>query len=72
MSKTLRWYHHKYERILQSNLTDNQKSREYANLMTEMEHEFEIPILKNEEWEKKNKAVIALYRKISMSRSLKE
>ena len=70
MSKTLQWFHHKYESILQSNLTDNQKSREYANLMTDMEKEFKIPALKDEDWEKNNKSVVALYRKISMSRNL--
>ena len=70
MSKTLQWFHHKYESILQSNLTDNQKSHEYAKLMTDMERRFKIPILRNREWEEENKAIVALYRKISMSRTL--
>lgn len=68
MSKTLKSLNEKYESILHSDLSDNEKSREYANLMTAMEHAFRIPILRCDEWEKKNKAVVALYRKISMSR----
>jgi hypothetical protein len=37
--------------------------------MTDMEIHFRIPMVKTADWEKKNKAVVALYRKISMSRN---
>lgn len=60
--------HEEYERILHSDLTNEEKSRRFAKLMTKMEREFNIPILRNVEWERKNKAVVSLYRKISMSR----
>lgn len=53
-----------------SSLSDNQKSYEFGKLMTEMEQAFKIPMLRNQEWEKENRSIIALYRKISKSRSL--
>lgn len=59
-----------YESILHSDLTDKEKNRQFARLMTDMEREFNIPIIKDVEWEKENKAVIALYRKISLSRNI--
>jgi hypothetical protein len=58
----------KYEKIMQSKLSDRQRNMKLAELMTQMESEFSIPRLSNPEWEKNNKKVIALYRKISMSR----
>jgi hypothetical protein len=70
MSKTLFLFNQEYEKILHDELSEDQKSRKYANLMTEMEREFKIPMLRNEEWEKENRKIIALYRKISMSRDL--
>lgn len=60
--------HEEYERILHGDLSAEEKSRRFAKLMTKMEREFDIPILRNVEWERKNKAVVSLYRKISMSR----
>lgn len=62
--------HEEYERILHSDLSAEEKSRRFAKLMTKMEREFNIPILRNVEWERKNKAVVSLYRKISMSRDI--
>ena len=70
MSKTLQIINEKYESILHSDLTNKEKSRQFARLMTDMEREFNIPVLRDSKWEKENKAVVALYRKISMSRSL--
>lgn len=66
----LAWFNNEYEKVLYSGLSDSQKSVEYGNLMTEMEHEFKIPMLRDQEWEKENRSVIALYRKISKSRDL--
>lgn len=67
---TLACFNSEYEKILFSDIPDNQKSRKYANLMTEMEQVFKIPMLRDQEWEKENRKVIALYRKISNSRDL--
>jgi hypothetical protein len=68
---TIKEYNERYEEILHSSdLNSKEKTMELADLMTDMEYEFKIPMLRNEEWEKDNKKVIALYRKISMSRDL--
>ncbi len=68
--RTLAWFNNEYEKVFYSGLSDEQKSVEYGSLMTEMENEFKIPTLRNQEWEKENRSVIALYRKISKSRDL--
>ncbi|MCT1905259.1 hypothetical protein [Oceanobacillus sojae] len=71
MSKTiLSWFNNEYEKILHCGLFDSQKDRGYVSLMSEMEVEFRIPMLRNEEWEQQNKDVFTLYRKMSMSRKL--
>lgn len=57
-----------YERIMQQS-DGQERDRMLAQLMTEMEREYRIPALHNAEWEQKNRAVIAMYRKISMSRT---
>jgi len=66
---TLAWFNNEYEKVLYSGSSDEQKDMEYKSLMSEMEYEFKIPMLRDEQWEKENRAVIALYRKISKSRS---
>jgi len=68
--KTLIDFNTAYEGILHSNLSSRDKTLKYSELMTEMEQVFNIPIVKDDEYEQANRAVIALYRKISMSRSL--
>jgi len=60
----------RYESILSSNETKEEKNRQLALLMTEMETYYQIPAIRNPEWEMENKAVIAMYRKLSRSRSL--
>ncbi|MDR6120622.1 hypothetical protein QFZ87_000219 [Bacillus sp. SLBN-46] len=62
---------YQYKDILQSKCTKNQKAVRLAQLMTMMEQTFRIPMLKNSEWEEKNKEIIDLYRKISFSRHFK-
>ncbi|WNC17923.1 hypothetical protein RGB73_30170 (plasmid) [Brevibacillus brevis] len=57
-----------YENIMASDISDFQKDRHLSELMTQMEREFQIPALQDKEWEEKNKPVIAMYRKLSMSR----
>jgi hypothetical protein len=57
-----------YEKILHSDMSDDIKAIKYANLMIVMEGVYKVPMLRNVEWEKENKAVIAMYRKLSRSR----
>lgn len=45
------------------------RDRALSRLMTNMELEYHIPSLQNPEWEQEHKSVIAMYRKISMSRT---
>lgn len=70
MSSKLYYFNQIYESILHSDVSEKEKARKFARLMTDMEKEFKIPVLRNIEWEKQNKAVVALYRKVSMSRVL--
>ncbi|MEI2357186.1 hypothetical protein [Mesobacillus zeae] len=63
-------FNQKYEAILHSDLSGEEKDKQLSKLMTEMESEFNIPSIRNEEWEKKTRAVIALYRKVSRTRGL--
>lgn len=62
-------YHRQYEKIMKM-APGWERDRRLAELMTMMEKEYRIPLLRDPEWEKKNRAVIALYRKISMSRTM--
>ena len=71
MKKRLSAINQLYEQILHlENLSEDEKDRRYAALMTEMENEFNIPMLRKAEFEEENRAIIALYRKISLSRSI--
>ncbi|WP_430508385.1 hypothetical protein [Rossellomorea marisflavi] len=58
-----------YERIIHSSRDNETKDKMLANLMTAMEAEYNIPMTRNPEWEEQNRKVIALYRKISNSRT---
>lgn len=57
-----------YEQIMRSP-AGSARDRALSQLMDRMEQEYHIPALQHPEWESKNKAVIAMYRKISMSRT---
>ncbi len=57
-----------YEQIMRSP-TGDARDRALAQLMDRMEREYHIPALQNSAWEAEHKAVIAMYRKISMSRT---
>ena len=59
-----------YEKVLHSNLSSREKTKKYVELMNELEQTYKIPALKDETYERENKKVVALYRKISMSREL--
>jgi len=68
--RTLSQINQAYEEIILGNTREPFRSRKLADLMDEMEREYKVPAKRNEAWENKNRAVIALYRKISMSRDL--
>ena len=53
-----------------SDLTQFQKDKKLAEIMTEMERVYKIPIFRNLEWEKNNHKVIRTYREISNMRKL--
>jgi hypothetical protein len=55
-----------YEEIIHGAAKEPFRSRKLADLMDEMEREYP----RNVAWESQNKPVIALYRKISMTRDL--
>ncbi|WP_102262855.1 hypothetical protein [Mesobacillus jeotgali] len=67
---TLTDFNKSYEEIIHSNISGNRKAIRLADLLTAMEHTFKIPMLRNDHWEQQNKAIISLYRKISISRNL--
>ncbi|KZE66870.1 hypothetical protein AWM68_20070 [Fictibacillus phosphorivorans] len=66
---TLVQYNQRYEEIIHADWPRDKKDKKLAELVTEMEQVYQIPMLRNEEWERENKRVIALYRKVSLSRS---
>lgn len=59
-----------YEAIMHTQVPARERNRRLAALMTYMEQTYHIPLVVNVEWERKNKAVIAMYRKLSMSRRI--
>jgi hypothetical protein len=65
----LKMYNEQYEEILHADIPTDKRDRLFASLMTDLEKAFDIPMNRNEEWESKNRSVIALYRKVSISRS---
>lgn len=68
--RTLKEINADYEKVLQSDLSSREKTKKYVELMNELEQTYKIPALKDETYERENKKVVALYRKISMSREL--
>ncbi|QJX74728.1 hypothetical protein [Priestia megaterium] len=63
-------FNEEYEKIMRSSITQYTKDVKLAELMTLIEGVFSVPLLRDEEWERNNKKVIAMYRKISNSRKL--
>lgn len=51
-------------------LTQDQKDKGLSELMTDMERVYNIPMLRNEQWERDNGYVISIYREISNMRNL--
>ena len=66
----LKRYNDRYEEILHAaEISTENREQLLAQLMTDLEKEYAIPMIRNTEWESNNKSLIALYRKISLSRS---
>lgn len=55
--------------IVESQKSNYQKDIELAEVLTEMEDEYMIPMLRDPEWESKHPNVIDTYRKISSMRT---
>ncbi|PGT78175.1 hypothetical protein [Bacillus sp. AFS040349] len=68
--RTLSQINNDYEEIIHGAAKEPYRSRKLADLMDEMEGTYKVPATRNEEWERRNKSIIAMYRKISLSRSL--
>lgn len=66
--KSLADYQREYEEIIFS----DQPKRDMllVGLLTEMEKQFKIPMPRNKEWEREHPEIIAMYRKITITRSL--
>jgi hypothetical protein len=63
-------YEQCYENIIHSDLTDRQNDLKLAELMTDMESTFSIPMIKDESWNEGHEAVVELFNRISNSRKL--
>jgi hypothetical protein len=68
--RTLSQINQTYEEIIHGEGKEPYRCRKLADLMDEMERTYKVPMIANEAWESQNRAVIVLYRKISMSRDL--
>lgn len=66
---TLSEYYQRYETVLNMPVSLIEKDKMLSALMTELENTFNIPMIKNEGWEKENPEIYSLYFKVSMSRS---
>ena len=63
--KTLSEINQQYQEITHSDMKEPTRSRKLAGLMTEMEAEYNTPMIRTEDWEIRNRPIFALYRKIS-------
>lgn len=61
-------YRELYNEIMKDKHNKKRRNLRLANLMTQMENEFRIPALNDEEYNKENKEIIELYREISNAR----
>ena len=57
-----------YEQIMRSP-AGAARDRALSQLMDRMKEAYHIPLMQNPEWESQNRAVIAMYRKLSQSRT---
>lgn len=61
-------FHKQYEDIMK--LSEPQKTLRLSALMDDIQIHYNIPLIRDTEWEKNNRVIIALYRKVSMSRDI--
>lgn len=66
----LKYYFKRYEVITQGEYPANRKKIMVANLLSEMETTFDIPLQISSEWEQENEEVVALYRQVSADKNL--
>ena len=68
MNEQLSEYERRYEAV--DALDEPSRSRLLAEIMSDMESEFKIPVQRSEVFDRANPAVMALYRKVSYARDL--
>jgi hypothetical protein len=66
---TLNEYYQRFDTILSLPVSLVEKDKMLSSLMTDLERAFQIPMIKNEGWEKEFADVHALYFKVSSCRS---
>lgn len=63
-------YTNRFKNIIGSNASNDIKNIRLANLMSDLEAAYQIPILKNRDFESANPFLMQLYRTISEARNL--
>lgn len=66
---TLQQLHHDYEQILHTLMPGVAQDKALSALMDRIKAEFGVPLMRDPTWERNHKAVIALYLKVSKSRT---
>ncbi|MFD1674099.1 hypothetical protein [Alicyclobacillus fodiniaquatilis] len=61
-------FHERYELIMRDEPSED-RDRNLSSLMDEIKAAFGVPLMQDHEWERENKAVIALYRMVANSRT---
>ncbi len=67
MLLTLKLFEERYEKIM-GELSLPRRDIRLGELMEEMEKTFQIPVLKNTDWESLNPEIVDLYQRVSISR----
>ncbi len=67
MLLTLKLFEERYEKIM-GELSLSRRDIRLGELMEEMEKTFQIPVLKNTDWESLNPEIVDLYQRVSNSR----
>lgn len=67
MLLTLKLFEERYEKIM-GELSLSRRDIRLGELMEEMEKTFQIPVLKNTDWESLNPGIVDLYQRVSNSR----
>ena len=68
MSQHLKSYHEEFYRA--NELSEPRRTRVLSEIMTDMERAFRIPMLNSEQYNQTNSDVLALYKEISLARTL--